>query len=585
MRLIETDAFPFEFLSRLAERESWRKEIHRPIYHVHKWWAKRLGSVFRGILLGAVLPEAADLAPEFYKTHHFSGRTVFDPFMGSGTTIGEAHKLGFTALGRDINPVAVRAVRTALGPMDRGGFESAFDELSRGVGEENPRVVPLEGFAGPAVRRAVSLLGDAGALPALPQAGRSVPFVDHRPECLPDRKPEVQVLCPSCGDIFPGLHGQDRGGLPLVRRTVRSRSAGRPRGRRPPAGTAAKSFTIIDAVAATGSRPGFRLYGKLVLTRGGAKEYLPGHGRRSRRVPGMFGTAAGGDGARGRSCCRRWPWQMATTRARRMSYNFRTWRDFFNDRQLLALGWLRRGDRRDRRRAGAGLARDTVLRRAGVQQPVRLVQGRGDRRGAAHVLAPHPEAGADARSRRTSGARPRARARSRTCSAAACCGRSITGSRPPRSGRGQREGPGVLAAVHGPDRGDLADGRPVRRSGRSTCRAATRPRPGLPDRSIDLVVTDPPFFDNVHYSELADFFHAWQQLAPDSSAATAARRDGPRRSRTRTPAGSPPSSGASSASAGASSRTTACWSSPITIRAMRAGRRSRRPCWARVSWW
>ena len=41
-RLIESDDFPFEFLSHLAERESWRKEIHRPIYHVHKWWAKRL---------------------------------------------------------------------------------------------------------------------------------------------------------------------------------------------------------------------------------------------------------------------------------------------------------------------------------------------------------------------------------------------------------------------------------------------------------------------------------------------------------------------------------------------------------------
>jgi putative DNA methylase len=35
---------------------------------------------------------------------------------------------------------------------------------------------------------------------------------------------------------------------------------------------------------------------------------------------------------------------------------------------------------------------------------------------------------------------------------------------------------------------------------------------GLPDQSVDLVVTDPPFFDNVHYSELADFFFAWQQL-------------------------------------------------------------------------
>ena len=45
-RLIESDAFPFDFLSVIAERESWRKEIHRPIYHLHKWWAKRLGSIF-----------------------------------------------------------------------------------------------------------------------------------------------------------------------------------------------------------------------------------------------------------------------------------------------------------------------------------------------------------------------------------------------------------------------------------------------------------------------------------------------------------------------------------------------------------
>jgi putative DNA methylase len=35
---------------------------------------------------------------------------------------------------------------------------------------------------------------------------------------------------------------------------------------------------------------------------------------------------------------------------------------------------------------------------------------------------------------------------------------------------------------------------------------------GLSDRSADLVVTDPPFFDNVHYSELADFFYAWRHL-------------------------------------------------------------------------
>jgi putative DNA methylase len=34
----------------------------------------------------------------------------------------------------------------------------------------------------------------------------------------------------------------------------------------------------------------------------------------------------------------------------------------------------------------------------------------------------------------------------------------------------------------------------------------------LPDKCVDAIVTDPPFFDNVHYSELADFFFVWQRL-------------------------------------------------------------------------
>src|SRR6266436_5133465 len=135
-RLIDSDDFPFEFLSQLAERESWRKELHRPIYHVHKWWANRLGSVFRGILLGSTLPPNSDLATEFYRTHALANLTVFDPFMGSGTTIGEAHKLGCTALGRDINPVAVEAVATALGPMEQRKIQTAFDDLSEGVGKK-----------------------------------------------------------------------------------------------------------------------------------------------------------------------------------------------------------------------------------------------------------------------------------------------------------------------------------------------------------------------------------------------------------------------------------------------------------------
>jgi putative DNA methylase len=36
--------------------------------------------------------------------------------------------------------------------------------------------------------------------------------------------------------------------------------------------------------------------------------------------------------------------------------------------------------------------------------------------------------------------------------------------------------------------------------------------PTIPDRSIDLVITDPPFGDNIFYSDLSNFFHAWLRL-------------------------------------------------------------------------
>ena len=90
----------------------------------------------------------------------------------------------------------------------------------------------------------------------------------------PDRKPEVQVLCPSCGDIFPGLHGQDRA---ACRRCGAEFDPGAGPAKRAKAACphCGESFTIINAVTATGSRPGFRLYGKLVLTQSGVKQYLP----------------------------------------------------------------------------------------------------------------------------------------------------------------------------------------------------------------------------------------------------------------------------------------------------------------------
>ncbi|MEM2562988.1 MAG: DNA methyltransferase, partial [Candidatus Bathyarchaeia archaeon] len=35
----------------------------------------------------------------------------------------------------------------------------------------------------------------------------------------------------------------------------------------------------------------------------------------------------------------------------------------------------------------------------------------------------------------------------------------------------------------------------------------------IPEKSINAIITDPPYYDNIMYSEISDFFYIWQRLA------------------------------------------------------------------------
>jgi len=59
IRAIENSAFPFEELSKIAEQESWRKEVNRPTYHIHNGGHRGCGSVFRALALGTFSPNDA----------------------------------------------------------------------------------------------------------------------------------------------------------------------------------------------------------------------------------------------------------------------------------------------------------------------------------------------------------------------------------------------------------------------------------------------------------------------------------------------------------------------------------------------
>jgi putative DNA methylase len=508
-RLVETDEFPFEFLSQLAKRESWRKEIHRPIYHVHKWWAKRLGSVFRGILLGCALPTKADLQKEFYRCHSLDGLSVFDPFMGSGTTIGEAHKLGMTALGRDINPVAVEAVRTALGPLDRRRILDAFEQLSESAGKELRALYRTKDAKG----RTCHVLYYFWVMQTnCPGCHRQIDlFSTHviaRNAC-PNRKPEVQIRCPACGDIFQGQNGHDSVTCPHCHHHFDATN-GPANGAKAACPGCQHCFTILKAKG--DQRPAYRLYAKLVLTTDGYKQYLPvteddlqAYAECSRHLRAEV------DAGRIRLPNLRLEFGYNTRQA--MNYNFRTWTDFFNDRQLLALGLLR---------AAIVKLDDAPTRNAlltlfsGILEFNNLFATyKGEGTGAVrhmfshHILKPERapiEANVWGTPKSSGGFSNLFRSRLL---------RAIDYREAPSEVNG-RASPGRVSSkpfsgqveANWPTQGSFCD-RGIYLS------QADSSVTGLPDGSVDIIATDPPFFDNVHYSELADFFYAWHQIAAD----------------------------------------------------------------------
>lgn len=134
-RAIEV-GFPIIEINRLAVPE---RNSFKPIYQMHKWFARRASCVFRMILLGSLKPaigpdgKPTDLMKEFYQDHQndpdMQGQVILDPFMGGGTTIVEGLRLGCKVVGIDLNPVAWFVVKTEIQTIDLEKIKEAFKRL------------------------------------------------------------------------------------------------------------------------------------------------------------------------------------------------------------------------------------------------------------------------------------------------------------------------------------------------------------------------------------------------------------------------------------------------------------------------
>src|SRR6266508_6635032 len=100
--MIEKD-YDVSFVAAMALREKQIQQNFRPVIAVHKWFARRPGSLFRGLLLSEF--DDRPLARSYFDGHEIEG-IVLDPFMGGGTTLFEASRVGLSIVGYDTNPLS-----------------------------------------------------------------------------------------------------------------------------------------------------------------------------------------------------------------------------------------------------------------------------------------------------------------------------------------------------------------------------------------------------------------------------------------------------------------------------------------------
>lgn len=131
------DGFDVGFVSKLSHHE---RSSFKPVYSMTKWWARRSSSSFRATLLALGLDPSADFQEAFYENHQdnpdFDSGIILDPFMGGGTTIVEALRLGHRAVGVDLNPVAWFSVKTETTKVDLDELRDAFRRIEREVAED-----------------------------------------------------------------------------------------------------------------------------------------------------------------------------------------------------------------------------------------------------------------------------------------------------------------------------------------------------------------------------------------------------------------------------------------------------------------
>ena len=540
--------FPIERVNEIAEKEGRAKMYYRPIYTMHKWWARRLGCVFRAICLYTLLddPEKVDVYEPGHENETLAGwgngdetldiaslmdrvdmsdpeslwelypkdvrvedKKVLDPFMGGGTSLVEASRFGAEVVGNDLNPVAWFVTKKQLeaGQTDVEELEAAFEQVKEDVAEEIKQYY-----------RTPCPNGDHDAdvmynfwvkeLDCV-SCGHTVPlFKDYRvAKGRYENDDKYNVLCPDCGSVVLVDDWQSESVCDDCGHGFVPKEGNVSRGGKYNCPDCGQKYGIVDAIQEQGGYD-MRLYGVEYYCEhcdemGEERSAYKGYKQAEQADVALFEEA-------------RAEWETsdelheyvpdeeiprgAITAASSVSGNdvfqhdFENWRDMFNDRQLFSLSTLLRSISEQENpnvREFLLLAFSDCLRTNTMMSSYQFTANKSN-----HIF-------------KTNSFDPPNQP----------CEGNVWGA---KFGMGTFESiwEMILTGVEyaqSPTERYIDHGEKQKTAGFSQSigekfRLSQQDMRLIEDENeYDAVITDPPYYDNIIYSEVADFFYVWQK--------------------------------------------------------------------------
>lgn len=489
--LLESARLPYADLARFAAREGRRP---RPIYQAHKWFARRLGSAFRALLVGSVSDPTADFWAAYYENASLEGLDVLDPFVGGGTSVFEAQRLGANAIGVDVDPVACAV--------------TILEARAASLPDLKPALLSLQENVGASMKRFHTTIGTDGAsvtilhhfwVQVVECRGCGLQIDAHPNHVIAEDVGKLWAICAECGEVHGLKAGQD---------VFRCRKCGRRTDVRSGPVTLGSitcpsceyAEPLIEVGRRTRTPPRWRPFAFEAFVEPTGRHPVPLSARVfqavTKRETKLFCDA---EKAFQRRLATAPKWTPATRISRDRSddrlvaYGYRTWRDLFNARQLLHLSLLAeeiaklKGPTRDAMAMAFSnhLATNCMMTAyaAGWRRLTPIFSVRAFR----HIPRP-------------------------------------VEINPWTAGTGRGSFPNAVRQITRAAEFARAPKEPKRRGGFQEVRSraptippkvicgSARKIAGLKGGTIDLVLTDPPYFDNVAYSELADFYAPWLKM-------------------------------------------------------------------------